>query len=358
MNTASTQIPNTAMGDIYRHHRFARAWPSLDIEAGFKQQPEDFKVDEELPFGFSGSGEHLWLQVRKRGCNTDWLAQQLGKLAGVKPVAVGYAGLKDRHAVATQWFSIHLPGQPDPDFSSLLSNDIQIIQQLRHSRKLQRGALSRNRFEIRLRTIKDQAQLGERCALVASAGVPNYFGEQRFGRDRGNLLEAERMFSHSRARLPRHKRSLYLSAARSWLFNEMLSRRIQQGSWNRHLDGEVFMLDGKSACFPDDGSDDLDARLAAGEIHTTAVMWGEGESMSRGAVYDLEQAVADAYPVLSAGLVAARIEQQRRALRLVPRKLQWTFDQADCILSFTLPAGCYATTILRELVNVCEPAMR
>jgi tRNA pseudouridine13 synthase len=358
MNQVAAQIPNNDTDEVYRHHVFARAWPALAIEAGFKQQPEDFRVDEILPFSFSGSGEHLWLQVRKRGCNTDWLAQQLGKLAGVKPVAVGYAGLKDRHAVTTQWFSIHLPGRPDPDFSVLLSDDIQIVQQLRHSKKLQRGALSGNRFEIRLRNVSQQDLLAERCGLIKKAGVPNYFGEQRFGRGRGNMLEAERMFSHPRARLPRHKRSLYLSAARSWMFNEMLSRRIQAGSWIRRLGGEVFMLDGKSACFPDDGSEALDARLAAGELHPTAVMWGEGESMSTDAVYALEQSVADAYPVLSAGLLAARVESQRRALRLLPRTLEWVFDQADCIVSFALPAGSYATTVLRELVDVRQPQSR
>ena len=358
MNQAAAQIPNTGTDDDYRQQVFARAWPVLDIVAGFKMRPEDFKVDEILPFSFSGAGEHLWLQVRKRGCNTDWLAQQLGKHAGVKPVAVGYAGLKDRHAVTTQWFSIHLPGRPDPDFSALLSTDIQIVQQLRHSKKLQRGALSGNRFEIRLRNAGHDEQLAERCRLIAAAGVPNYFGEQRFGRERGNLLEAERMFSHSRARLPRHKRSLYLSAARAWLFNNMLSRRVQDGSWNQRLAGEVFMLDGKSACFLDDNSALLDARLAAGEIHPTAAMWGEGESMSRDAVYALEKSVADENPVLSAGLVAARVEQQRRAIRLLPRNMQCHFEQADCIVLFDLPAGSYATMVLRELLDCDEPERR
>jgi tRNA pseudouridine13 synthase len=346
------------MDSNYACRVFARAWPSLAITAGFKQQPEDFRVDEVLPFGFSGAGEHLWLQIRKRGVNTDWLAQKLGLHAGVKPVAIGYAGLKDRHAVTTQWFSIHLPGQPDPDFSALLSDDIQILQQLRHSKKLQRGALSGNRFEIRLRNVGHPVLIDDRCRLIASEGVPNYFGEQRFGHGRGNLLEAERMFSHARARPPRHKRSLYLSAGRSWLFNEILSRRIQAGSWNKRLAGEVFMLDGKSACFRDDDSATLDARLRAGEIHLSAALWGEGESMSSEVVYALEESVAADYPVLSAGLVAARVEQQRRALRLIPRNLQWTFDQDDCIVSFDLPAGSYATTVLRELVDVCEPRTR
>ncbi len=359
MNIASQDMSAThSRPQTYRNHAFAYAWPPLGISAGFKQQPDDFKVDEQLPFELSGSGEHLWLHIRKRGCNTDWLAQQLAKHASVKSVAVGYAGLKDRHAVTTQWFSIHLPGQPDPDLSALLSDDVEVLQQIRHGKKLQRGALSHNRFEIRLRAIEQHDRIAARCQLIASEGVPNYFGEQRFGRGRDNLIQAERMFADRRSRLPRHKRSIYLSAARSWIFNEILSQRIQNQSWNRRMDGDVFMLEGKSACFRDDHSADLDARLQAGEIHPCGVMWGDGECMSSGDVFALEQAVAERYPELSNGLVAARVEQQRRALRLMPRNMQWHFEHDDCVLAFDLPAGTYATTVLRELVELQEASHR
>lgn len=338
----------------YRNHTFAYVWPRLGISAGFKQRVDDFKVEEQLPFELNGSGEHLWCQIRKRGCNTDWCAQQLAKHAAVKSLAIGYAGLKDRHAVTTQWFSIHLPGQPDPDLSALLSDNFEILQQIRHAKKLQRGALSHNRFEIRLRTVEQHEAIDARCRLIMSEGVPNYFGEQRFGRGRDNLLQAERMFNDRRSRLPRHKRSIYLSAARSWIFNEILSQRILNQSWNRRMDGDVFMLAGKSACFRDDLSAELDARLRAGEIHPCGVLWGDGECMSSGDFFALEQAVAQTYAQLSSGLVAARVAQQRRALRLMPRNMQWRFEQDDCILSFDLAAGSYATMVLRELVELRE----
>lgn len=359
MNTSCLQTPAiSSRTGAYRSHDFARAWPQLGIAATFKQQPEDFRVAEHLPFELSGSGEHLWLQIRKRGTNTDWLAQQLAKHAGVKPMAVAYAGLKDRHAVTTQWFSIHLPGQVDPDLSALLSEDIEIVQQTRHGKKLQRGALSHNRFEIRLRAVEQHEQIDARCRLLATEGVPNYFGEQRFGRGRDNLIQAERMFNTRNSRLPRQKRSIYLSAARSWIFNEILSRRILNLSWNRRMEGDVFMLEGKSACFRDDHSPDLDARLQAAEIHPCGVMWGDGECMSSGEVFALEQAVAEAYPQLANGLIAARVAQQRRALRLMPRAMRWHFEQDDCVLAFDLPAGAYATTVLRELVELRETAQR
>lgn len=357
MNFAAMENPDMTPENTYSGREFARAWPGILSEAKFKQQPEDFRVEERIPFEITGSGEHLWLQIRKRGCNTDWLAQHLARQAGVKPLAVGYAGLKDRHAVTTQWFSIHLAGKTDPDLSALETDDVQILQQKRHAKKLQRGALSGNRFEIRLRNVGDTAMIVERCGLLERHGVPNYFGEQRFGHHRDNLVEAERMFSRN-TRVPRHKRSLYLSAARSWLFNEILSRRVENQSWDKRIDGEVFMLDGKSACFRDDGSDNLDARLTAGEIHPTGALWGEGESMAGGEVYALEREIAARYPVLSNGLTGARVEQQRRALRLLPRDLQWRFVNGDCILAFDLPAGSYATSVLRELVILREPDRR
>lgn len=360
MNPSPTKTDKSlVMSFDYTQFKFTLAYPTLGIKAGFKKQAEDFVVEEHLPFDLSGEGEHVWLQIRKRNTNTDWLAQQLAKHVEVKSVAVGYAGLKDRHAVTTQWFSIYLPGKPDPDFSAIESDEVEILQSLRHSRKLQRGALSHNQFEIRLRKpaseqadVDVMAQLESRCRLLAEQGVPNYYGEQRFGRDRGNLLEAERMFARPKKRLPRHKRSLYLSAARSWLFNHILSTRITQSNWNRRLPGDVFMLDGKSACFRDDATEELEHRLERGEIHPVGSLYGDGESMCAGEALALEQTVFEVYPQLTSGLRAARLEPGQRALRLMPINLQTERDEKDFLVRFSLPAGAYATTVLRELLDI------
>ena len=216
--------------------RFALANPALNISAGFKQLPEDFVVDEQLPFELSGQGEHAWLRVRKRNNNTDWVAARIAEYAGVKKHAVGYAGLKDRFAVTTQWFSVYMPGRDDVDWDNFQYEGIEILAAARHRKKLQRGALQQNRFRIRLRDIDPAdsdtfSRLVQRCELIRRQGVPNYFGEQRFGHDLSNLVDAEDLFSRMRKRLSRHKRSLLLSAARSWIFNIILSERISAGTW-------------------------------------------------------------------------------------------------------------------------------
>ena len=313
---------------------------------------EDFQVDEQLGFCPTGSGEHVFLQIRKRGLNTAWVAAELARLAGLRPMDVGYAGLKDRHAVTTQWFSVYLRGKPEPDWASLVSSELEILEAIRHRKKLRPGALRANCFKLLIRELDgDLEDCSRRLARAGKEGVPNYFGEQRFGRAFRNLDDAERMFSQPKKRLPRHKRSLYLSAARSWLFNSILSERISAGSWNRRIEGDVFMLDGRSACFGDDASTELDQRLESGEIHPTAVMWGDGESMTTAECAVLESEIIDRYPVLRDGLVAARVDQQRRATRLMVKDLACEQDGGDMILNFSLQSGSYATMVLRELVE-------
>lgn len=345
----------------FRQHPFeqlAHAYPVLNISARFKQVPEDFVVDEHIPFALSGEGEHAWLRIRKRDNNTDWVAGRLAEYAGVNRQAVGYAGLKDRFAVTTQWFSVHLPGREDVDWQAFSQAGIEILAVTRHRKKLQRGALQHNSFTIRLRDIEagDDGfeQLQQRCDQIRQQGVPNYFGEQRFGRGMKNLADAEAMFLSRRRRLSRHKRSLLLSAARSWIFNAILSARISAGTWNRRIDGDVLMLDGRSACFRDDGADDLDRRLENGELHPTAVLWGDGETMAAAECLRIESEVVDTYPVLKQGLVDARVAQQRRPMRVQVRDIECRRDGADLVLRFSLQAGSYATMVLRELVSLSE----
>jgi tRNA pseudouridine13 synthase len=337
--------------------QLARAYPELGIRARLKQAPEDFIVEEVLPFELTGQGEHAWLQLRKRNTNTDWLASRIADFASVKKQAVGYAGLKDRFAVTTQWFSVYLPGRDDIDWNRLELEGVELLQVTRHQRKLQRGALKLNRFTIRLCDIESDRddcaeRLHERCEQIRRQGVPNYFGEQRFGHDAGNLAEAERLFSGRRKRISRHKRSLYLSAARSWLFNAIVSHRVLAGSWNQRVRGDVFMLDGRSACFTDDESSELERRIERGEIHPTAVLWGEGESMTTAESEAIESAVLDQYPVFRQGLIDARVQQQRRAMRLMVRDIDCRYQAPDLLLSFSLQAGSYATMVLRELVSM------
>jgi tRNA pseudouridine13 synthase len=317
-----------------------------------RSTPEDFRVEELPGFTADGQGEHVLIQLRKRNTNTEWLARQLARLAGVRARDVSYAGLKDKNAVTTQWFSVHLPGRAEPDWGEIESEGVKLLAAVRHSRKLRRGALEGNRFTLIVRELKaDADELSGRLAAVAARGVPNYFGEQRFGRDFGNLARASALFEGARER-DRHKRGLYLSAARSFLFNEVLSRRVEEGNWDTLLPGECAMLAGSRSFFTVDEPDEqLRARLASGDIHPSGPLWGRGELPSGGAAAEIERSVLGEYPLFAEGLERAGLEQERRPLRLPLAGFDWHL-QADCLeLQFTLPAGAFATSVLRELVG-------
>jgi tRNA pseudouridine13 synthase len=337
---------------LYQFSELARAYVEPPIKGRIKSSNADFVVEEIMPVAPSGQGEHLWLHIEKNGCNTDWLAQQLARVSGVKAMAVSYAGMKDRHAITTQWFSVHLPGQQDPDLSSFESEEVKILQSCRHDKKLKRGTLSGNRFKLCIRELSgSQDELQQRLELIKRKGVPNYFGEQRFGFGMNNLNKAELMFERKLKRLKKHQRGLYLSSARSWIFNQVLSERIQQSNWNQYLSGDVFMLEGKSACFIDDGGD-VEERLSSLKIHPTGCLWGEGESLSSDKCLYIEQNIASGNPLLCKGLEDARLKQERRALRLVPANLSWQIEQDNILnIEFELPAGTFATMVLREFVE-------
>ena len=350
-----------------KDYSFQRVYQPLHISAEIKSQADDFIVKENIAVEFSGEGEHCWLYIKKHECNTDWVAQQLAKFCGVKKMAVAYAGLKDRHAVTSQWFSVQLPGKPTPDlteFESIFSakdtaESVQVLQSFRHNRKLQRGVLKSNFFKITLRDLSDSSDemfdlLKQRCDEIAKKGVPNYFGLQRFGRNYKNLDQAIKLFSNPRFRLAKHKRGIYLSAARSWMFNHILSERIKLNVWNKRVAGDVFMLDGKTACFKDEITDEeriheTNERLSINVIHPTAMLWGEGDVMVKSQAAELELAVIDQFPVYRDGLIAARLQVLRRACRVIPGQLESCRENDNFVVSFSLPPGSYATMVLSEI---------
>lgn len=320
-------------------------------QALLRSVPEDFVVEERMPFALSGDGEHLWLRVRKRGFNTEQVARQLARLAGIAPRQVGYAGMKDRQAVTVQWFSLHLPGRADPEWAGLPPG-IEVLEAVRHGRKLQRGALQGNRFEIRLRDCQgDTAGMAKRLEGIRRNGVPNYFGEQRFGREGGNVEQARAMFAGRISVRDRHRHGLLLSAARAALFNAVLAERILDGSWQTALAGEACLLAGSNSFFVIDQPDDvIRRRLAEHDVHLSGPMWGDGEPPTRATVQALELAVAARHADLARGLGDAGLRQERRALRVVPVGLEAEPLGNDAWrLGFELPAGSYATAVLREL---------
>ncbi|MGM0593910.1 MAG: tRNA pseudouridine(13) synthase TruD [Pseudomonadota bacterium] len=316
---------------------------------------EDFIVDERLGFSPEGEGNHALLHVRKRGCNTEWVARQLAELAGVPLSEVGYAGLKDRHAVTSQFFTVHLSGVAEPDWQRLDSDALTILEVDRHRRKLRRGRLRANHFCLTVRHLHGRCEaLERRLQAVAARGVPNYFGEQRFGHHGDNLERARAIFRGQLQERDRHKRGLYLSAARSWLFNRVLSARVEQGSWNRALPGESLISNGTSSAFSVRLlSSEIERKVEQGELHPSGPLWGRGQPSSLAQARECEREALQAEAELKQGLEATGMEQARRPLRLPVEAFSWEWPEEGVLrLSFSLQAGGYATSVLRELIRV------
>ncbi|EHQ51745.1 tRNA pseudouridine synthase D TruD [Ectothiorhodospira sp. PHS-1] len=324
------------------------------LTAILRHRPEDFLV-EEIPATLpEGEGEHVWLSIRKRGMNTDTVAALLGRIAGVPRRAVGYAGRKDRHAVTTQWFSVHLPGREAPIWSEHLPPEVEILEARRHRRKLQTGHLQGNRFLLVLRHCEgDRDAAQARLAMMQQRGVPNFFGAQRFGRDGGNIARAEALFQGTLQVRDQKLRGIYLSAARSEIFNRVLAARLEDGTWDHALPGDALQLDGRGSFFiyqEDDPT--VPERLAAQALHVTGPLWGRGDPATTGAVAALESDVVATVPVLARGLEAAGLTQERRALRIRPQALTWEWEEEQTLrLGFTLPAGAFATTLVEVFAD-------
>ncbi len=355
--------------------RWRLDWP---IPAGdrpgvgvLKTSPEDFRVDELWDDGgevtaviagsgsatVPGAGEHLLLYLEKTGDNTAWVAHQLGEMAGCGEVGLGYCGLKDRHAVTRQWFSIQRPGleKDDPWFIDQVAARWPVLAACRRSRKLRRGDHQGNRFMITLRQVEgDRVRIEQELAAIADRGCPNYYGSQRFGHDGGNLDRAVAMAQRpvGRQRRGKGKRSgggrqgLYFSAARSWLFNEVLAERVLQGNWNQTLAGEPDPAD------------------------PTGPLWGDGGTTASGEQAVMERSVVGRYPEMENVFADTRMAPERRPLALRPEDLSWKISDgsADLVrwpsaapdrmnvasveVSFTLAPGQYATTLLSTVFRL------
>jgi tRNA pseudouridine13 synthase len=334
------------------NHELPHAHGGPPLTARLRAKPEDFVVEEILGYDADGEGEHVLLTVEKRGHDTQWVVRELARFVDISPVGIGFAGLKDRHAVTRQAVSVHLAGRDEPDWSAFPHEGVRILESVRHRRKLKRGALSGNRFVLTLRNVEGDRDASERVLqAIAERGVPNYFGDQRFGRGGANVDRARAMFAGKR--VDKRTRSLLLSAARSELFNRVLAGRVADACWDTPLDGEIWSLAGSRSWFgPEPFDDTLADRLARGDIHPSGPLWGKGEPPTQGEAGARERAVAEAEPELVDGLVAAGMDQERRALRLLPQQLSWDWlDDTSLQLRFALPAGSYATVVVRELTR-------
>ena len=330
-------------------------------------QQSDFKVFEQLPFLPCGEGEHLFIHIRKTGANTLFVARELAKYFKVKEQLVSYAGLKDRFAVTEQWFGIHVPGKQEYDLTDLMIEGVEVLCYKRHNKKLRTGALTGNRFELILRNVTEIKTLYERWKKIIEQGVPNYFGEQRFGIDGGNIEHALALFSGTKVK-DKKKRGMYLSAARSCIFNDIINTRIEKNIFSTLQVGDVLMLSGTQSVFLLEEIDDIiKQRLIEKDVDVTAAMWGAGELMTRDEPQIFEQEIADHHVNFSQGLPRFGLKQERRRIRLVIEDADIEILSEENLendalpavkVSFTLAAGSYATTVLRELIDYKDCTQR
>jgi tRNA pseudouridine13 synthase len=326
------------------------------IHAELRQSAEDFIVDEIPITTPDGEGEHAWLHIRKTNTNTDWLAGQIARFANVDRRHVSYAGRKDRNAQTSQWFSVHLPGKADPDWQALNSSngneEIEVLQASRHSKKLKRGALKGNRFRLRLHKLDgDLAVLDEQLHKLKQRGAPNYFGEQRFGHNAENI-EAARQFLFERKKVNRNQKNILLSAARSLLFNAMVDARVRAGNWLQPVAGDVIQKDGRRGFFTAETIDDeLMARLDAGEVHIAATLWGRGREIVSGEALEREQAVLAGFADWCEALERKGLQKDIRAMRVNVSDMSWSIEANSLEICFSLVAGAYATSVLRECLD-------
>lgn len=315
-----------------------------------KATAEDFLVDERLGFSADGGVAHVLVQVEKRERDTLAVARELARFAGVHPRDIGFAGLKDRLAVARQWFTVP-SARPAADWAGAEGPGFRVLLAAAHSRKLRRGALAGNGFQLVLRgVLADEAALNGRLATLAARGVPNYFGPQRFGHHGSNLAAIARWLAGECLPRGREGRAFVLSAARSLIFNAVLSQRVADGSWEGLLDGELVNLDGRNSWFVAQTIDaTLLERLARHDIHGSGPMAGRGATPA-GTAGELEAAVLAGFGELPALLAAEGLEAARRPLRLVPAEFRAERGPGTLALQFSLPPSAYATAVVRELL--------
>lgn len=326
--------------------------------------------------------------MRKCGLNTNDVLEQLQRDFKCQSVDIGVSGLKDKNAITEQWFSIRTAMEVGDTALSNVSNssstsvhkthelavpagEFVVLESHRHSRKLRRGAHRHNRFTITVRDIvcashewQLSTALNDRLNSLQKTGFANYFGPQRFGLGYQNLPAAERYFANPKRKLSRNKRSLFISAARSHVFNSVCAERVKAGNWNVPLVGEPMLLDGSHSFFINDPKQlaetdcvclpDTLQRCRQHDIHPTGPLWGKGDPLARGECEQFETSILQLYTSLCEGLEKVQLKQQRRALRAKVEKLQWHWhDPTTVIIDFELLKGVYATSFLSEfMVNL------
>ncbi len=320
-----------------------------------KANPEDFVVIEDLGYPYDGEGEQVLVRIRKIGCNTRFVAEAIAKFLGVHQRDMSYAGMKDRHAVTEQTLCFRVPGNAMPNLTGFQLEGVEILQVIRHKRKLRTGALAGNAFRLIVRQISDRAEVEGRLQRIQQNGVPNYFGEQRFGRGGNNLTQAKLWAEEKFRPRDRSMKGILLSAARSQLFNQVTSARLQRdGGLDQVQTGDALQLAGRGSWFVAQAEElaELQQRVSHHELRITAPLAGRGDLGPQGDALAFEQANLAPAADLLALLERERVDAARRAMLVVPKDLCWNWwDDVTLEMQFWLPAGSFATSVVRELLS-------
>ena len=348
-----------AVGPRPKDARWPRLTGGLPGTGGrLKDMPEDFRVEEVPAFAPTGTGEHLWLWVEKRGRETAEVARALARAAGVDMREVGYAGLKDRQAVTRQaftvpWRAAGLPGD-------LGLEGVQVLRTERTERKLRAGQLWGNAFSVRLREVATPEAAPAVLERLGRFGLPNYFGPQRFGRGGDNAARGRALLLGQRlpGRVDRLQRRLYLSAYQALLFNRALAARLVSGQYGRALLGDVLRKADSGGLFLCQDVAMDQPRVDTLEVSPTGPMFGwKVKPLPTGAVGEAEAQLLEAEGLPEGALRSGRGETEgaRRPYAVPVGAVEMGQEGQDVWLSFRLPRGSYATVLLDEVVKPDAP---
>ncbi|WP_066805466.1 tRNA pseudouridine(13) synthase TruD [Moraxella oblonga] len=343
--------------------------PSISL-ATFKQLPTDFIVTELLDIEFSQKGEHCWFYIHKTNLNTAFVAKLLSQWANIPLSDIGFSGLKDRRASTYQWFSLRLPKQelPHTDFINFTKahlnpdESLSIIKIVWHHKKLGRGTHKHNHFNITLRqVVGHRNDIEKQLNIIHHQGIPNYFGHQRFGIEQSNiehtkqffeqLLSTDKPYKPNKKDVQKH--GMYISVAKSLLFNAILSKRVNLNCWDKPIEGDVFNLNGTGSIFTSSIDDDIIKRMADKDIHPTILLFGTGDIKHTDDSLALHQDIFNLpqFDIFIKGLLKVNSKLSYRATRLLIQDLSWEWQDDNLVLDFILPSGTFATCVIDVLVD-------
>jgi tRNA pseudouridine13 synthase len=327
------------------------------IGGTIKDTPDDFIVKEIPVYEPEGEGEHLFINLTKKGVTTREVQKSIARLFNTPRQDVNYAGIKDKHAVTTQNFSVWLREGQDQNLAYKLEEELPVtIHNLAfHPRKIKSGHLAGNGFAIRIRNLdmpvpQAAERAGEIAKLLRISGVPNFYGDQRFGMEGDNALRGLQIITGELREKSKWLRRFLMSSYQSYLFNYYLYRRMEQGLYGKILTGDVAKKHETGGIFVVEDATRDQERLENQEISYTGPVYGKKMTPAQGEAARLEEQILEEQNIDLQTLRNARLTGTRRQGILIPRiRVE---EEAESIrLHFTLPKGAFATIVVREFTK-------